>query len=166
MAASLYPEGHTSARYRRLRRGVVVLLLLAVSAASAHAAGPTLETKWQAPAPAKGPERELVLTVALERGWHVNASDPDREYLIPTKLEIDAPPGTTVAGIRYPEPVVHSLAFAPGMPLRLYEGTFAITVRLAGDLPKRFDARLGYQACNAETCLPPKTLAVPFEGAP
>lgn len=166
MAASLYPEGHTSAR-RRARCFVALLLLagaVAATAGAARAAGPTLDAKWQAPATTAAPERELTLTVALERGWHVNASDPDRPYLIPTKLEIDPPAGTTVAGIRYPEPVVRSLAFAAGMPLRLYEGTFAITVRLAGALPDRFEARLGYQACNEETCLPPKTLAVPFEG--
>lgn len=128
-----------------------------------HAAGPALDAKWQiAPAAAGGPV-ELTLTIALERGWHLNANDPDRPYLIPTTLEIDLPPGTTLQSIQYPEAVVRSLAFAAGMPLRLYEGTFSIRVRLAGTAPAAFDARLGYQACNDETCLPPRILPVPFD---
>jgi hypothetical protein len=36
-------------------------------------------------------------------------------------------------------------------------------VRVAGGVPARFDAKLGYQACNEETCLPPSTLTVPFD---
>jgi hypothetical protein len=93
----------------------------------------------------------------------VNANDPDRPYLIPTTLEIEPPAGTTIDSIRYPEAIVRSLAFAAGTPLRLYQGTFTIRVRLAGSVPRRFEARFGYQACNDETCLPPRTLPVPFE---
>lgn len=130
-----------------------------------HAAAPSLGAQWQVVASSVTAESpsELTLTIRLEPGWHVNANDPDRPYLIPTTLEIDPPAGTTIAGIRYPEAVVRRLAFAAGMPLRLYEGTFTIRVRLAGALPGRFEARLGYQACNDETCLPPRTLPVPFD---
>ncbi len=126
-----------------------------------HAAGPKLDAKWH-----KAAGSELTLTVTLERGWHLNANDPDRPYLIPTTLEITPPAGSTVESIRYPDAVVHSLAFAAGTTLRLYEGTFAIRVKMAGALPPRFDAQLAFQACNDETCLPPATLAVPYEGAP
>jgi thiol:disulfide interchange protein DsbD len=139
-----------------------LMVALALSAV-AHAAGPSLDAKWQIAPEAGSGETELTLTVVLEEGWHLNANDPDRPYLIPTTLEIDPPPGTTIERIRYPEAVVRSLAFAAGMPLRLYEGTFAIRVRLAGPAPSRFEARLGYQACNDETCLPPRTLPVPFD---
>lgn len=106
---------------------------------------------------------ELGLTVTIEKGWHLNANDPDREYVIPTTLEIAAPAGTTIESIRYPDAVVRSLKFAPGSPLRLYEGTFTIAVRVAGTPPVRFDATLAYQACNDETCLPPRRLAVPYD---
>jgi hypothetical protein len=106
---------------------------------------------------------ELVLTLRLERGWHVNANDPDRPYLIPTTLEIDGSAAAGIESVRYPEAVVHSLGFAPGTMLRLYEGTFAIRVRVSGAVPARFDAKVAYQACNDETCLPPASVAVPFD---
>ena len=140
----------------------LVLTLVLISAADA--AAPSLHAKWQVVAAAPGSgSTELVLTVTLEPGWHLNANDPDRPYLIPTSLEIDPPAGTTIESLRYPEAVVRSLAFAAGRPLRLYEGTFTIRGRLAGPPPRRFTARLSYQACNDETCLPPRTLPVPFD---
>jgi hypothetical protein len=143
-----------------------LFLALVVSVASARAASPSLDATWRVePSTAKGGSAELVLTVILERGWHVNANDPDRPYLIPTTLEIDPPAAGTIESIRYPEAVVHGLAFAPGTPLRLYEGTFAIRVRVDGRVPDRFDAKLGFQDCNDEKCLPPRTLSVPFEAA-
>jgi len=150
----------------RLALAQAVLLAVAVSWSPAAAAGPTLDAKWRIAA--RGGEAtpsELALTVTIEKGWHVNANDPDRSYLIPTTLDIDPPAGVEVQSIRYPEPVTHALAFAPGTALRLYEGTITISVRVAGPPPDRFDATLGYQACNEETCLPPRTLAVPFEAA-
>ena len=153
MGAWLYPEGRGSARYLAL---VLVLAGLAFGAAPAVAAPPTVDAKWRADG------GDLVLTVTLESGWHVNAHDPDRPFLIPTSLDVDSPGGAAVAEIRYPEPVVHSLAFAPDVKLRLYEGSFPIRVRAKDGVPKQLDARLTYQACNDETCLPPRTLPVPY----
>lgn len=135
-----------------------------VVASSGQAAAPKVDAAWRVGAQPAGGSTELVLAVTIERGWHLNANDPDRPYLIPTTLTIDAPNGTTIESIRYPDPVVRNLAFAPGTALRVYEGAFTIGVRVAGAVPTRFEAKLGYQACNEETCLAPQTLAVPFEG--
>lgn len=149
-------------RGRWLTLAALALLLLRTT--NALAAAPTLSTHWRVESKqAKSETTELTLTVAVEPGWHLNANDPDRPYLIPTTLEVNSPTGTTIASIRYPAPVVRSLGFAPGTALRLYEGTFTIGVRVVGTLPSHFDAELAYQACNDETCLPPRTLAVPFE---
>jgi thiol:disulfide interchange protein DsbD len=147
-----------------VRAAVAVAALVAacVSPLAANAAGPSIETSWKVE---KGSVSEAVLTITLEKGWHVNANDPDRPFLIPTTLAIADAEKVGVASIRYPDAVVHGLAFAPGTPLRLYEGTFSIRVRLAGGVPPRFDADLGFQACSDETCLPPRTLAVPFDAA-
>jgi thiol:disulfide interchange protein DsbD len=143
---------------------VIALVEMLCATPAVYAAVPALDAKWKIVSPAtESSTSELTLTVTLERGWHLNANDPDRPYLIPTTLEIDPPSGTTVESIRYPEAVVRNLAFATGAPLRLYEGTFALRVRFSGPVPRRFEARLGYQACNEETCLPPRTLAVPYD---
>lgn len=171
MGARLYPVAEPSASKRRARglpglARTIVTVLWAVAACvapvHASAAGPSVETAWKIE---KGSATEAVLTITLEKGWHVNANDPDRPFLIPTTLEVADAEKVGVASIRYPDAVVHGLAFAPGTPLRLYEGTFVIRVRLGSEVPPRFDANLGFQACNDETCLPPRTLAVPFDAA-
>jgi len=46
-----------------------------------------------------GAPNALVLAVDLSDGWHVNAHDPDRPYLIPTELIVEPPPGATVEAI-------------------------------------------------------------------
>jgi len=153
MGAWLYPEGRGSARHLAF---LLVLACIVIAAGRAIAAPPTVDATWRADG------SDLVLTVTLESGWHVNAHDPDRPYLIPTSLDVDPPGDAAVPEIRYPEPVVHSLAFAPDVKLRLYEGSFPIRVRLKEGGPKGLDARLTYQACNDETCLPPRTLPVPY----
>jgi DsbC/DsbD-like thiol-disulfide interchange protein len=171
MAASLYLVAEPSASKPRARdkscvRRAMVAIAWAVAACiapvHASAAGPSVETAWKVE---KGSATEAVLTITIEKGWHVNANDPDRPFLIPTTLEVADAEKVGVASIRYPDAVVHGLAFAPGTPLRLYEGTFAIRVRLAAEVPQRFDANLAFQACSDETCLPPRTLAVPFDAS-
>jgi hypothetical protein len=163
LAASLYPEGMASAS-QRARTWVALAVAMAIvwTTQAASAAGPAVDAKWRVAMTGSGTS-ELVLTVTVESGWHLNANDADRPYVIPTTLDIEAPTGTTIESIRYPDAVVRSLGFAPDTPLRLYEGTFTIGVRVAGVPPERFGAKLGYQACNDETCLPPRTLPVPFE---
>jgi len=167
MSARLYPEGYgsTSQLVRRASRialaAAVALAALTAPALRAWAAGPKITASWRVAAGG-----ELALNVDVERGWHLNAHDPDRPYLVPTTLDLDPPPGVAIADVHYPDPVVRSLGFAPDTELRLYEGPFTIRVRLSGGSgpPAKLGARLSYQACNDETCLPPATLAVPFEG--
>ncbi len=175
MAASLYPVAETSAsnpsavrasRGARIAAALLLLIGIVMATTEVGAAGPSIETTWRVDSPAQKPgATDLVLTVELEKGWHVNANDPDRPYLVPTTLEIDGASTIGVESIRYPDAVVHGLAFAPGTPLRLYEGTFAIRVRVTGVPPKAFAATLGFQACNDEKCLPPRTIPVPFDAA-
>lgn len=138
----------------------IVALLLGVVAQGAAAEAPAVDATWRADRAAGADERTFALDVRLSDGWHVNAHGPDRPYLIPTELTVEAPPGTRVTAINYPEPVVRALRFAPGAPLRLYEGRFTIGVRVAGAASGPLTGRLRYQACNDETCLAPRTLSV------
>jgi len=130
----------------------------------ALAAAPTVGTRWRVLAEPVGGKGEAVLglEVTLDPGWHVNAHQPARAYLIPTELQIDAGEGAEVVDIRYPEPVSRTIASIGGAPLLVYEGTFAIETRWRGPLPSRLNARLRYQACSDETCLPPKTISITF----
>jgi thioredoxin:protein disulfide reductase len=156
MSAARHPRAGRRARAAAALTAAAVILLLA-SAASA-----TVTARWRLLAQPAGERGStvLVLDVTVEPGWHVNAHDPDRPYLVPTVLTIEPPAGVRVAQIRYPEPVIRRLAFAGAAPLRLYEARFAIDVRLDGVQPETMPAFLRYQACNDTTCLPPASLPV------
>jgi len=106
----------------------------------------------------------LVAEVTIEPGWHVNAHEPRDRFLIPTELTVAPPAGVVAGPVEYPSPVERKLAFSEA-PLLLYEGTVRMRVPLAGDAPGAFAASLRYQACDDARCLPPRTLALAFDGA-
>ena len=143
---------------------VVMLTHAAVAAEPSPpvAADPAVEAKWRilSQPPGGHGATDLALAVTIAPGWHVNAHDPDRPYLVPTELQVDPPPAARVEEIRYPNPVVRILAFSGSTPLRLYEGAFTIGVRLDGSAAGSVRGRLRYQACNDERCLPPRVLTV------
>jgi len=104
---------------------------------------------------------EAVVEVTVAPGWHINAHAPRDQFLIPTALEVIAPPGVRPGDVQYPEPVDRPLAFSGGKPLLLYEGRVRLVAPLAGSPapgapPLR--AKLRYQACTDTRCLPPATL--------
>ena len=143
----------------------VVMLTRAAAAAEPLpkvAADPAVDAKWRVlsqPLGGRG-ATDLALAVTIAPGWHVNAHDPDRPYLIPTELQVDTPPAARVEEIHYPETVIRALAFSGSTPLRLYQGAFTIGVRLDGNAVGNVHGRLRYQACNDERCLPPRVLTV------
>jgi thioredoxin:protein disulfide reductase len=121
---------------------------------------PPVTAKWRVVAvdPVRG-ATELAFDVEVPSGWHVNAHQPTQPFLIPTVLTVEPPTDTAVGEIRYPDPVERVLEFAGATPLRLYEGTFAIPLRVTGKRDGELTGRLRYQACSDDTCLPPKTLS-------
>jgi thiol:disulfide interchange protein DsbD len=175
MGGCLYPEGErlaipgVRAMSRRAARTLLAIAMaLGIATAARAADAPTVRAQWRLESAAAdgGAAPELAFVVDLSDGWHVNAHDPDRPYLVPTELTVEPPPGAALESLRYPDPVIRSLRFAAGAPLRLYEGRFAIGVRLTGNATGPITGRLRYQACNDETCLPPRTAAVTFTLGP
>ncbi len=136
------------------RRAWPALLLLAAALPARAASDPVRATL-------RAGSAEAVVEVTIAPGWHVNAHQPRDEFLIPTTLALAPPAGQTAGAIAWPPPVERTLAFAPGTPLLLYEGTLRLVAPLGGapaggGPPLR--ATLRYQACNDTTCLPPRTL--------
>ncbi len=105
-----------------------------------------------------GEATRLAAVVDIEPGWHLQANPPTFDYLIPTVLEIDLPPGFEVGPVQYPESLPYRVAFAEE-PLAVYEGRalFRFELRVPPDASGSLTlhARLRYQACDDRTCLPP-----------
>jgi DsbC/DsbD-like thiol-disulfide interchange protein len=101
-----------------------------------------------------------VVDMTIASGWHVNAHAPRDRFLIPTTLELTPPSGVRAGDVQYPTPIEKALEFSEGKMLQLYEGRQRLEATIDGTpadaTPLR--AKLRYQACDATTCLPPRTL--------
>lgn len=115
-----------------------------------------------APVPA-GATARVSLEVRLPEHVHVQAHEPRDPSLIPTVLTVEAPPGITVAAVRYPPPTELAQAGRRDT-LAVLGPEFVIDVELA--VASAFPAGehvvpavLRYQACNDTVCFPPARAA-------
>jgi uncharacterized protein len=102
---------------------------------------------------------EILVTLTIDPGYHLNANPASIDYLIPTVVAV---PNAPDAKISYPAGQVFKPKFSPE-GISVYEGSVAIRA----DLPKgslasstREPLRVEVQACTAQLCLPPSTLTV------
>ena len=103
---------------------------------------------------------ELRATVTVAAPYHVNAHEPLDRDLVPTQLAVVGE-GIAVARIDYPPGADRAFAFSD-RPLRVYDGTFAVTVTLRAPVPPGTPVRLSlqYQACDESACLAPVTRSI------
>jgi len=115
-----------------------------------------------------GNEIHGTVTAKIAGGWHVNSAHPLDSFAIPTVLSFD-PAAAELVSASYPAHIVRSFTFSGGSKLAVYQGTIRIpfTARLKGEA-KTITAKLHYQACNDNICLPPKdvTADIDLTGAP
>jgi uncharacterized protein len=100
---------------------------------------------------------EILVILAIDPSYHVNANPASIDYLIPTVVTI---PSAPEAKITYPRGQVFKPKFSPE-GISVYEGSVEITA----DLPKgglvsaaQAPLRIEVQACTDQICLPPATL--------
>lgn len=154
-------------RFQLFRRQVLALLgafTLAAAAAQGQMEDPEkadLAVLADRTAYEAGTTARISAQMTIESGWHVNSHKPTFEYLIPTVLDLELPPGWADETVQYPQPEMQTFAFAD-QPLSVYdEEVFLLAdVRVpagapAGKVP--VTAALRYQACNDTQCLPPVT---------
>lgn len=105
---------------------------------------------------------EIIVTLDIDRGFHINANPASFDYLIPTRLALV---GLDPVSVAYPPPVRFQPKFAD-TSIDVYEGKVAIRALLPKTavedtrrvVPLR--AILTVQACDAATCLPPADLTI------
>lgn len=107
----------------------------------------------------RGRAFDVAVVAKITPGFHVNAHEPSEEYLIPTKVTADLPPGVVLVETTYPRGVMRAFRFSK-TPLRVYETSFTVRMKLRADAAARLGAQkigltVGYQACNQDACLPP-----------
>lgn len=114
---------------------------------------------------ARGKQMEIAVVMKIRDGYHVNARETTFDYLIPTDLKSDVPPGFKIGEVAYPKGTPHKFSFAKDRPLNVYTDTVVlrlpVTVEPNASLGEQhLTLKLRYQACSNEVCLPPVTLPV------
>ncbi len=107
----------------------------------------------------------LLISVVVKPEYHLQSHHPLDKFLVPAEVTI-----TPVKGLRFGKvlfPPAKLIAASPQITsqgkLSVYEGHFVITVPFhvsanAPDGPTPVHAAFTFQACNAQSCLPPQTL--------
>jgi hypothetical protein len=111
----------------------------------------------------RGGVMDARVTVQLRNGYHVNSNTPADDYLIPLRLTWAAAP-LEVAATVYPKPRMEKYTFS-SKPVSVFTGDFDILTHLKVPEsviqgPGVLVGKLRYQACNDNSCLPPKTIEV------
>jgi hypothetical protein len=97
----------------------------------------------------------------VNQGLHINSHAPKEEYLIPTVFSIPEESGVRLDEASYPPGEEITLPVDPSEKLIVYSGEFTIHARIVampGD--HLVEAKLRYQACDQNACMPPKTIPV------
>ena len=120
-------------------------------------------TPQQVTVPASKPTT-VALRFRIAPGLHINSHTPRQTELIPTTYSIPEGSGVHLDKAIYPPGAEFTLPLDPDTKLNVYTGEFVIQARLVvkpGD--HLVEARLHYQACDNNACMPPKTITAAID---
>ena len=94
-------------------------------------------------------------------GLHINSHTPREKSLIPTNLAVVEQDGFKVLSVDFPAGTDYSFAFDPQEKLSVYTGEFVLKAHISAPAGEHLlQGALRYQACNSNSCYPPKTIPV------
>jgi Disulphide bond corrector protein DsbC len=149
-----------------------LVLILLVTAAFAQLDGARVHNKGYVTADASptvsvspGKSAQVEVRFRVNPGYHVNSHTPGLDLLIPTTLEFKPTDKIKAGKIAYPAGEQLALEFSPKDKLSVYSGDLAIQVPVmaakdAAPGQYALKGELQYQACNDNSCFPPKNLPV------
>jgi len=111
-----------------------------------------------------GKASEVTLHFRVAEGLHINSNKPKDDFLIPTTFSIPDGIGVRLENAAYPAGKDFTLASDPGNKLSVYVDEFAIQTRIVAEPGNHLvEAKLHFQACDKNICLPPKTIPVAID---
>jgi hypothetical protein len=111
-----------------------------------------------------GKASDVALHFRVAEGMHVNSNKPKDEFLIPTTFSIPDGAGVRLENATYPSGKDFTLAADPGNKLSVYMDEFVIQARIVAEPGNHLvEAKLHFQACDKNICLPPKTIPVAID---
>jgi hypothetical protein len=111
-----------------------------------------------------GKPSAIALHFRIQQNLHINSHTPREQFLIPTVFSIPESSGVRLAGASYPAGADFTLPVDPSEKLSVYTGEFTIDARIVASPGDHLvEAKLHYQACDENACMPPKTITVPID---
>jgi hypothetical protein len=104
---------------------------------------------------------QIDLHFRVADGLHINSHAPTDKTLIPTRLAVVEVQGLNVTAVDFPAGTQYAPQFAPREKLSVYGGEFVLHAHLTAQPGEHLlEGGLRYQACDANACLPPRTIPV------
>ncbi len=111
-----------------------------------------------------GKASAVALHFRIQPDLHINSHTPRADYLIPTVLSVPESSGVRLASASYPAGADFTLPADPSQKLLVYSGEFTIQAQIVASPGDHLvEAKLHYQACDQNACMPPKTITVPID---
>ena len=111
-----------------------------------------------------GKPSPVALHFRIRPDLHINSHTPRSDYLIPTDFSIPEASGVRLEDASYPAGADFALPVDPATRMSVYSGDFTIRARIVASPGDHLvEAKLRYQACDQNACLPPKTITVPID---
>jgi len=106
----------------------------------------------------------VALHFRIAPGLHINSHAPKDEFLIPTTLSIPEDSGVRLEQASYPPGSDFTMPADPATKLNVYTNEFVIETHLVATAGNHLvEAKLRYQACDQNACMPPKTITAPID---
>ncbi|HZS45061.1 MAG TPA: cytochrome c biogenesis protein CcdA [Blastocatellia bacterium] len=150
-------------RYLLTLVSLAFLLLAIISTASAQGRSSsvvTVQAQTDSPSVQAGKSFNVVVSVDIKEGFHINSNKPLQDFLQPTQVELSPFTGLTYSAAVYPKPLMEKFAFSPD-ELSVFAGhvVFKIPVKAAKDFAGgTVEGSFHTQACNDKFCLAPATV--------
>jgi hypothetical protein len=113
---------------------------------------------------AAGKPSDVALHFRIAQGLHINSHTPKDDFLIPTTFSIPAGLGVRLDKVSYPDGKEFTLPADPSSKLSVYTDEFVIQAKIVADAGNHLvEAKLHFQACDKNVCLPPKTIPVAID---
>jgi hypothetical protein len=111
-----------------------------------------------------GKPATILLHFRVEQGLHINSHTPPAKSLIGTDLKVPNPEGFTVTALDFPPGAAYAFPAFPSEKLSVYTGEFVVTMHLTAQPGNHLlQGMLRYQACDTNTCFPPRNATVPID---
>jgi hypothetical protein len=113
---------------------------------------------------AAGKDAVIDLHFKIKTGMHINSHTPREKSLIATRLIVAETPDLKIGPVEFPAGSDYALAAMPGDKLSVYSGEFVVKAHIVATAGQHmFEGGLRYQACDTNSCYPPREAPIALD---